>query len=139
MANQLNKKEQLLAIRDANSNLDDRMKSWDAFYDKKADTVTIGLDFPANTYLTYLDDDGFLLRVDSNNMIHSFVIENASKYKKIRKELSLPLSVIMYPTRTKYITLPILFAVYQMSIGLDKISSSFELADFAKHNMHYAN
>jgi hypothetical protein len=115
------------------------MKSWDAFYDKKADTVTIGLDFPANTYLTYLDEDGFLLRVDSNNMIHSFVIENASKYKKIRKELSLPLSVIMYPTRTKYITLPILFAVYQMSIGLDKISSSFELADFAKHNMHYAN
>src|SRR3990167_2409544 len=53
-----------------------RGEDWNIYYNKKADMITMGANFPAGTFY-YCVDDGAMIRIDENNKIYGFAIENA--------------------------------------------------------------
>ncbi len=96
------KNKALQQILSVNSDLQKRSveEGWKVLYDKRTDMVTIGKEFPAGTFY-YPVEDGFMLRVDKDNKIYGFAIENAKLFVEKHKEF-LPLSFVIYPYRSLF-------------------------------------
>ena len=131
-------KERLRAISEANGDLSERMKDWDISYNKKADMVTMGGTIPEGTYYIYADEDGAMIRVDEQNRIYGFAIENATYFKKKHPEVAFALNFVMYPTRTRFITIPFLACVYHTKLSIDKMRGIFAVADYVQQTKRFA-
>ena len=105
-------KEELKEILSANENLVERMKDeqWNIFYNKRADMVTMGHEFPVGTFY-YPIEDGVMLRIDKGNIVYGIAIENASFFIKKHPDIGFGLSLIMYPSK-RFILFVILVFLY---------------------------
>lgn len=102
-------KQKIKNILELNKNLEEEFLNWNISYNKRADLIIFGADFPPGSF--YVNTlDGMMIRVDSNNKIHGFAIENAKSFIKKHKEF-LPLAYVIYPVRSR-----ILFALYKLLI-----------------------
>lgn len=101
------KNKKMKQILNANPDFKVRAKNWVVSYNKRADMLTIGGSYTDGSYYVSLDD-GVLMRVDLDNKILGFTIENAKFYLKRNPEYSLAFSYFVYPIRTR-IVLPLMF------------------------------
>ncbi|TRZ53454.1 hypothetical protein D4R99_00815 [bacterium] len=127
-------KEQLKKIKDimlVNEDLRERSseESWSVQYNKKADILTIGTTFPVGSFYYNLSDTGVMLRIDSNNKIYGFAVENTKYFMKRNPEVGISLYPIVYPIRSR-VLFPIFSLVFSVKYGLSKIQSIGTLTDF---------
>lgn len=118
--------EELKAILECNQDLKERVSSedWSISYNKKADMISMGTSFPEGTFYFPIEETGALLRIDKNNKIYGFAIENAKQFAKENPELQFPLYFIMYPKRSLFIKLPLAFIAYHTVKGIDNMTSN---------------
>lgn len=124
--------KQLKDIIAANQDLKGRVEAerWSISYNKEADMVLMGTKFPRNTFYYPVGDSGVLLRVDSKNRLYGYAIENAKIRIKENPEISLALSFVIHPYRTRFIIFPILFLVHQTARSINGMKSIFSVSDY---------
>ena len=133
MANEIeNEIKDLQDILSLNPDLNDRSRSeeWTLSYNRDADMVIMGGAFPEGSYYYPVFDTGALLRIDKDKKVYGFAIESAKHFIKCNPELALPLSLIVYPARTRYVTIPFLKFAYQTKRGLNSVRSITSVSDF---------
>lgn len=132
--------KQLKAIVAANQDLKERVEAerWSISYNKDADMVLMGTKFPKNTFYYPVDDSGVLLRIDNNNKLYGYAIEDAKVRMKENPEISLALSFVIHPYRTRLITLPIFFLIHQTARGINGMKSIFSVSDYVAGKAAFA-
>ncbi|OGY54612.1 MAG: hypothetical protein A2951_03000 [Candidatus Buchananbacteria bacterium RIFCSPLOWO2_01_FULL_56_15] len=133
MAIESTKKEEIEKILRANENLLERAKGedWNIYYNKKADMITMGANFPAGTFY-YCVDDGAMIRIDENNKIYGFAIENAKFYLKRHPEIALLFYPIVHPYRFFGLLLR-----YKFVRNVDKIGKILSFSNSIAGKAHY--
>lgn len=133
-------KEKMDEILKANTDLRERLdkdpSQWSISYNKKADMVIIGEQFPAGTFYFPVHDTGVMVRIDNNNKIYGFAIENAKYFMRKNPEMALPLSVVVNPIKFKLVTIPMFFVTYHT---LNGVQSIITLTDFVTRKLSYSN
>jgi len=107
----MNKKtnKQMRTIWEANAELKEQSLGWKLSYNKMNDTVFFGEDCPEGTFYVNAGD-GMMVRVDANNRIYGFAIENATHFIQRNSEFA-PLVLVMHPIKSR-----IFYAVYKTII-----------------------
>ena len=95
-------KTKLKEVMSLNENLRERVESenWMISYNKKADMLLMGGVFPEGSFYLPIED-GVMLRVDENNKVWGFAIENTKHFIRNNPEVGFILSFIVYPVRTR--------------------------------------
>ena len=85
-----NMKKKLKEIFDANGdlrqNLEKNPNMWSFSYNRKADMLVVGEEFPIGSFF-YQVKDGIMLRIDDSNKIYGFAIENTKDFISNNKEI----------------------------------------------------
>jgi len=125
MDKNIEKTEELRDIVATNPDLKERIvaERWSISYNKRADFVLMGGNFPEGSFYYPIDDSGLMLRIDKDNKLYGFAVENAKRFATEFPELKFALQLAMHPVRTKYFIFPAMFLVYHMVIGIDAIVS----------------
>jgi hypothetical protein len=124
--------EKLKEIVEANKDLKERISSdrWSISYNKDADMIIMGGVFPKGSFYHPVDDSGVLMRIDKNNRILGFAIEDTKYFIKQNPEMAFALNFVVHPYRTKYITIPALFIAYQTKRSLNNMKSILSVSDY---------
>ncbi|MDB5239285.1 MAG: hypothetical protein JWO00_620 [Candidatus Parcubacteria bacterium] len=101
--------KRIIAKNDPNLHERAREEGWKIRYNKRSDMLLIGNKFPKGSFYTYVLDTGFMLRIDKNETIHGYAIENAKYFIRQNAEIGFVLYPFVYPIRAK-----ILFAISRM-------------------------
>lgn len=112
------------------------MSQWHFSYNKRADMIVMQGPVPADSYYTYIGNDGAMVRTDNNGNVYGFAIENAKNYKKTHPEIGLYLSFVMRPLTTKYITIPLLSFIYQVRTNIDTVMTGPVIADYVTKSQY---
>lgn len=135
-------KESLKEILDANTDLRKKLEgntlNWSISYDRRSDMVRMGGLYPKGTFYYPVLDTGVLIRVDKNNKIHGFAIENAKYYIKKHPEIAVVLSFVVYPYRSFFL-MPIFRVMYHTEKTLDSVKSILTISDFVHNKALFAN
>jgi|SRR3989344_383198 len=125
MDKKMNKTEELQNIIASNADLKERITAdrWTVSYNKRADFLLMGGEFPKGSFYYPVDDSGLMLRVDKDNKVYGFAIENAKRFATEFPELKFALQLATHPLRTKYLIIPVMSLVYNMAVGMDSIMS----------------
>ncbi|MEI6238310.1 MAG: hypothetical protein WCP15_02100 [bacterium] len=80
----------LKEIINKNSELRERVEreAWSVNYNKKADMIIMGGDFPVNTSYYPVGDTGVMIRIDKDEKIYGFAIENVKFFMKKNPSLN---------------------------------------------------
>jgi len=125
-------KKKLKEIFDANGdlrqNLEKNPNMWSFSYNRKADMLVVGEEFPIGSFF-YQVKDGIMLRIDDSNKIYGFAIENTKDFISNNKEIGFLLSFIVYPVRSLLFKLPYYFIMYHTIKGLNKMFTILPVTD----------
>ena len=115
--------QELKEILSSNRDLKERTasESWEISYNKKADMLTMGAEFPKGSFYYPLEDTGVLLRIDKNKKIYGFAIENTKYFIKNNPDVGFVLSLFVYPIRSMFVTFPYYFFVSKTMKGIREI------------------
>ena len=121
-------KQKLKEILLVNENLRERLENdpWSISYNKKADMVLMGTKFPIGSFYYPVGGTGVMLRIDENNKLYGFAIENAKSFIKENPEMAIVLSFIVYPVRSFFI----LFLIYHTIKGVNNIKRILSMGDY---------
>jgi len=135
-----NTKQQLEKIVAANGDLRERIQkeSWTISYNRSADMISMGGNFPKSTFYFSLKDSRVMVRIDKNYRIYGFAIENAKAFIKENPQEGVLLSFIVYPIRSFAIKLPLYFLAYQTTKGVETMKSIFSISDYVAGRAAYA-
>ncbi|MFH1890381.1 MAG: hypothetical protein ABIJ91_02345 [Candidatus Kuenenbacteria bacterium] len=94
-------KEQLKNIIDNNPDIEKRMKieNWDIKYRKSSNMIIMGTQFPKDSFYFYVNGSGVMARIDKNNKIYGFAIENARFFIKKNPEIGWFFYPLVYPIK----------------------------------------
>ena len=126
-------KQKLENIASANKDLKQRMQSehWGVSYNRKADMLSIGTTFPENSHYVSVGD-GVMLRIDQDNRVYGFSIENTKLFIKENPEIGFALSLIVYPVRS-YLKLPVYFLAYHSLRGFNAMKNMRAMSSLSDH------
>ncbi|HEC32943.1 MAG TPA: hypothetical protein ENI63_01630 [Candidatus Kaiserbacteria bacterium] len=104
-------KKELLIIFEKNDNLHQRMmrENWNIKYNKGSDMILMGVPFIEGTFYRSVGNTGMMIRLDKDDKIHGFAIENAKFFLRENQEF-IGLYPLVYPLRTKA-----MFAVFSFA------------------------
>lgn len=97
----------------AASDFKELSKSWSFSYNRDADMLEVGDEFPEGSYYLSVGGTGVLIRVDQQKKVHGFAIENVKSFIRENPEFALPLSYFAYPIRFYLFYLPAISLMYQ--------------------------
>ena len=129
MEKTLKNKTELKEILAANESLREGVKHWSVSYNKTADMVVAGKDFPVGSFY-FPVDDGVMLRIDKDKKIYGFAIENAKYFIKEHPEFTFLFDKPMRPVRYYLFTLPMFFVFFQIASGIFKMRSLLSFSDY---------
>ena len=131
-------KQKIKTIIEANPDLRELSQDWSMSYNKRADMVFMGANFPENTFYVPVDEN-MMIRVDKDNKIHGFAIENAKSFIKKHPEF-IPLHFVIYPYRSLFLVLPYYFVLYQTIRGINRMKHAFSVSEnYIAGRVFYAN
>mgnify|MGYP001567441710 FL=1 len=124
-------KQKLKEILLVNENLRERLENdpWSISYNKKADMVLMGTKFPIGSFYYPVGGTGVMLRIDENNKLYGFAIENTKSFIKENPEMAIVLSLIVYPVRSFFI-LCLYFFTYHAIKRFDNIKRILSIGDY---------
>lgn len=120
-------KKQLKAIIERNSDLQQRIREgkWKVKYNKPSDMIIMGEAFPADSFYFYLNGSGVMIRIDSDNRIYGFAIEDAKYFIKNNPDIGWLFMPLVYPLRYFWLN-----AVYKVFGGFSEIRRIFAVSEY---------
>lgn len=117
-------KEQLKKIFAVNNDMHRRIEeeNWDVKYNKESDFLIMGTKFPENSFYFYVNGSGVMIRVDGNNKIYGFAIENTKKFIKNNAEIGWLFYPIVHPIK--------FFWMYLLWRGIDRMKRITAVTDY---------
>ena len=125
-------KQKLKEILSRNEDLRERLERdpWAISYNKRADMVLMGTAFPVGSFYYPVGGTGVMLRIDKNDKLYGFAIENAKSFIKQNPEMGIALSFIIYPIRSFFVKLPLYFIAYHALKGFNTMKSILSVGDY---------
>lgn len=115
--------QDLRTILEAN-NLPEIMAGWTPVYNKKADMFEAGTSFPEGSFYFPIDDTGVMLRIDNNNKIYGFAIENVKVFMRENPEFAFVLSSFVSPLKFRLNYIVMLFT-YRTKLAKHAVIKNF--------------
>lgn len=124
-----NKQEdkKLKSILDSNHDLHQRMydEEWSVKYRKSSDMLVMGAAFPEGSFYHYVNGTGVMVRVDENQKIYGFAIENIKSFIKENPEVGFMFYPIVYPYRFLFRIL-----IYRIWRNIDELKKISAVSDY---------
>ncbi len=125
----IQQKIKLMEILSCNTNLEQRIKAdnWVVNYRKEPDMLIIGAGFPDGTFYFNFDDSGLMIRIDKNNKIYGFAIENAKFFLERNSSIKPAFYPYVHPIKSFF-----LHYANRTLGNLNQLKSILRLNDYVK-------